>query len=79
MLHKWDAIRSPMQDFILDPDLLSRIPLPAQTVLDVSCGSDELVAAYRRVNPNMPVRNRARSVGRRTGRLLPAGGVHRRR
>jgi SAM-dependent methyltransferase len=41
-----------MQNFILDSDLLSRIPLSAQTVLDVRCGSGGLAAAYRRMNPN---------------------------
>jgi SAM-dependent methyltransferase len=40
-----------MQSYTLESDLLSRIPLSAQTVLDVGCGNGELVAAYRRMNP----------------------------
>jgi SAM-dependent methyltransferase len=32
-------------------DLLSRIPLPARTILDVGCGSGALAAAYRAMNP----------------------------
>jgi SAM-dependent methyltransferase len=40
-----------MQNFILESDLLSRVPLSAQTILDVGCGRGELAAAYRRMNP----------------------------
>ncbi|MGD0102998.1 MAG: methyltransferase domain-containing protein [Rhodopila sp.] len=32
-------------------DLLSRIPLPARTILDVGCGTGTLAAAYRPINP----------------------------
>jgi SAM-dependent methyltransferase/glycosyltransferase involved in cell wall biosynthesis len=32
-------------------DLLPRIPLSARTVLEVGCGSGDLMAAYRRFNP----------------------------
>lgn len=32
-------------------DMVSRIPLSAKTVLDVGCGTGELLAAYRRMNP----------------------------
>ncbi|MEA2732174.1 MAG: hypothetical protein QOF70_6649 [Acetobacteraceae bacterium] len=34
-----------------DPDLLSRIPLSARTILDVGCGTGTLAAAYRAMNP----------------------------
>ena len=34
-----------------NPDLLSRIPLTAQVVLDVGCGAGSLGAAYRLRNP----------------------------
>ena len=34
-----------------NPDLLDRIPLSAQVVLDVGCGAGALGAAYRRRNP----------------------------
>ena len=40
-----------MQNYTLESDLLSRIPLSAHTVLDVGCGHGELAAAYRRMNP----------------------------
>jgi SAM-dependent methyltransferase len=40
-----------MQHFILESDLLSRIPLSANTILDVGCGEGELAVAYRRMNP----------------------------
>jgi SAM-dependent methyltransferase len=43
--------RPPMQNFILDSNLLSRVPLSAHTILDVGCGRGELAAAYRRMNP----------------------------
>jgi SAM-dependent methyltransferase len=33
-------------------DLLPRIPLTARTILDVGCGNGDLMAAYRRLNPN---------------------------
>ncbi len=46
-----------MHSYTLESDLLSRIPLSAKTVLDVSCGNGELAAAYRRMNP------RARLIG----------------
>jgi len=35
-----------------NPDLLSRIPLAARTVLDVGCHTGALGAAYRRLNPS---------------------------
>src|ERR1700676_1277950 len=35
------------------PDLSRLIPLSAQVVLDVGCGSGELGAGYRRLNPNV--------------------------
>jgi SAM-dependent methyltransferase len=41
----------PMQNFILESDLLSRIPLSANTVVHVGCGDGEIAAAYRRMNP----------------------------
>ena len=34
-----------------NPDLLTRIPWTARTVLDVGCGSGALAAAYRAINP----------------------------
>ncbi len=34
-----------------NPDLLERIPLSAQVVLDVGCGPASLLAAYRQRNP----------------------------
>jgi tRNA G46 methylase TrmB len=33
-------------------DLLPRIPLSARTILDIGCGTGELTAAYRPLNPN---------------------------
>ena len=36
-----------------NPDLLARIPLDAQVVLDVGCASGALGAAYRRFNPRV--------------------------
>jgi SAM-dependent methyltransferase len=36
---------------VANPDLLSRIPLTARTVLDVGCGGGALGAAYRKLNP----------------------------
>ena len=36
---------------LANPDLLSRIPLTARTVLDVGCGGGSLGAAYRKLNP----------------------------
>ena len=40
-----------------DPNLLHRIPLSAQTILDAGCGDGTLAAAYRQMNP------RARLIG----------------
>ncbi len=42
-----------MQDYpdAPNPDLLDRIPLTAQVVLDVGCAAGALGAAYRRLNP----------------------------
>ena len=36
---------------VANPDLLSRIPLTARTMLDVGCAGGALGAAYRRLNP----------------------------
>jgi SAM-dependent methyltransferase len=36
---------------VANPDLLSRIPLTARTLLDVGCGRGALGAAYRKLNP----------------------------
>jgi len=36
-----------------NPDLLTRIPWTARTVLDVGCGRGALAAAYRRINPRV--------------------------
>jgi SAM-dependent methyltransferase len=46
-----DVTRPPMQNLVLESDLLSRIPLSANTILDVGCREGELAASYHRLNP----------------------------
>lgn len=52
-----------------DPDLLSRIPLSARTVLDVGCGTGTLTAAYRAMNPH------ARLLGLASGAIAASTAV----
>lgn len=40
---------------VLNPDLLPRIPLDADTILDIGCHKGMLGAAYRRINPRARV------------------------
>ena len=35
-----------------NPDLICRIPVTADTVLEIGCGSGALGRAYKRINPN---------------------------
>ena len=39
-------MRPPIQTFILESDLLSRIPLSARTILDVGCGRGHRAIGY---------------------------------